>query len=54
MTIEALLFDMGKVLVDFDFDRGLERFGVRTPLSAEEFRAIILDHEWAARRSSGR
>jgi putative hydrolase of the HAD superfamily len=54
MTIEALLFDMGKVLVDFDFDRGLERFGARTPLSAEEFRSIILDHEWVGRYEHGR
>ena len=53
MTIEALLFDLGKVLVDFDFDLGMKRFGARTSLSAEEFKAIILDQSWVRRYEHG-
>src|SRR5262245_10304530 len=53
MTIEALLFDLGKVLVDFDFDLGMKHFGARTPLSPEEFKSIILDQTWVRRYEHG-
>jgi putative hydrolase of the HAD superfamily len=53
MTIEALLFDLGKVLVDFDFDLGMKRFAARTALSFEEFKSIILDHTWVRRYEHG-
>ena len=53
MIIEALLFDLGKVLIDFDFDLGMKRFGARTPLSAEEFRSIILHPTWVGRYEHG-
>jgi len=53
MTIEALLFDLGKVLVDFDFDLGMKSFGARTPLSPEEFKSIILDQTWVRRYEHG-
>ena len=53
MNIEALLFDLGKVLVDFDFDLGMTRFASRTPLSSEEFKSIILDQTWVRRYEHG-
>jgi len=53
MPIEALLFDLGKVLVDFDFDLGMKHFGARTPLSPEEFKSIILDQTWVRRYEHG-
>jgi len=53
MNIEALLFDLGKVLVDFDFDLGMKRFAARTSLSPEEFKAIILDQTWVRRYEHG-
>jgi HAD superfamily hydrolase (TIGR01509 family) len=53
MTIEALLFDLGKVLVDFDFDLGMNRFAARTSLSSEEFKSIILDQTWVRRYEHG-
>jgi glucose-1-phosphatase len=53
MIIEALLFDLGKVLIDFDFDLGMKRFGDRTPLSAEEFKSIIFDPTWVGRYEHG-
>ena len=54
MKIEALLFDLGKVLVDFDFERGMERFAARTVLSRKEFELVILDQDWIRRYETGR
>jgi len=53
MAIEALLFDLGKVLVDFDFDLGMKHFGSRTSLTSEEFKSIILDQTWVRRYEHG-
>lgn len=53
MTIKALLFDLGKVLVDFDFGRGMEQFIARTSLPRQEFERIILDQGWIRRYESG-
>jgi|SRR5688572_23291298 len=53
MMIEALLFDLGKVLVDFDFELGMNRFAARTSLPAEEFKAIILEQTWVRRYEHG-
>jgi HAD superfamily hydrolase (TIGR01509 family) len=51
--IEALLFDLGKVLVDFDFELGMRRFAARTPLSREEFETVIWDKHWIRRYERG-
>jgi putative hydrolase of the HAD superfamily len=53
MMIEALLFDLGKVLVDFDFDLGMRRFIARTSLAPEEFKSIILEQTWVRRYEHG-
>ena len=53
MTIEALLFDFGKVLVDFDFDRGMKRFAARTSLASEEFKSVILHQTWVRKYEHG-
>jgi glucose-1-phosphatase len=53
MMIEALLFDLGKVLVDFDFELGMRRFNARTSLSPEEFKSIILEQTWVRRYEHG-
>jgi FMN phosphatase YigB (HAD superfamily) len=53
VTIKALLFDLGKVLVDFDFERGMRQFVARTPLSRPEFERIILEQGWMRRYESG-
>lgn len=37
---------MGKVLVDFDFELGLERFASRSALSRAEFEQVIRDPAW--------
>ena len=51
--IEALLFDLGKVLVDFDFEHGMRRFAARTSLSREEFELVIWDKHWIRRYERG-
>ena len=53
MPIEALLFDLGKVLVDFEFERGLRQFAARTSLSRAEFDRVILDQTWIREYESG-
>ena len=53
MPIEALLFDLGKVLVDFEFERGLRRFAARTSLSRSEFDRVILDQTRIRQYESG-
>ena len=53
MKIEALLFDLGKVLVDFDFDLGMKRFAARTSLAPAEFKAVILEQRWVRRYEHG-
>jgi FMN phosphatase YigB (HAD superfamily) len=53
VTIKALLFDLGKVLVDFDFERGMKQFVARTALSRRDFEHVILDQGWMRRYESG-
>jgi HAD superfamily hydrolase (TIGR01509 family) len=51
--IEALLFDLGKVLVDFDFERGMQRFAAKTSLTREQFEQVIWDKHWIRRYERG-
>jgi putative hydrolase of the HAD superfamily len=51
--IEALLFDLGKVLVDFDFELGMRLFAAKTSLSREEFETVIWDKRWIRRYERG-
>src|SRR5215207_7845269 len=53
MMIEALLFDLGKVLIDFDFERGMRHFASRTPLAQEEFETVVLNQNWVGRYEHG-
>lgn len=53
MVIEALLFDLGKVLVDFDFELGMQRFASKTSLTREEFETVILAQDWVRRYEHG-
>ena len=53
MAIEALLFDLGKVLVDFDFGRGIQKFSARSVLPRQEFEPIVLDPAWVRPYESG-
>jgi HAD superfamily hydrolase (TIGR01509 family) len=51
--IEALLFDMGKVVVDFDFELGMRQFAAKTSLTREEFELVIWDKHWIRRYERG-
>ena len=51
--IEALLFDLGKVLVDFDFELGMRQFAAKTSLSREDFERVIWDKHWIRRYERG-
>ena len=51
--IETLLFDLGKVIVDFDFELGMQRFAAKTPLCREKFEEVIWDKHWIQRYERG-
>jgi HAD superfamily hydrolase (TIGR01509 family) len=53
VPIEALLFDLGKVLVDFDYERGMRQFAARTSLPRAEFDRVILEPTWVRQYESG-
>ena len=46
MTIKALLFDLGKVVIDFNFDLGMERLVGRCGLPPDQFKQILFDKAW--------
>jgi glucose-1-phosphatase len=53
VKIEAILFDLGKVLVDFDFERGLQKLHAASTLSRDEFEEILWDEKCARRYERG-
>ena len=53
MAIEALMFDLGKVLVDFDFDLCMRHFGPRSSLSYEQFKEVVFEGGWLPRYETG-
>lgn len=53
MPIETLLFDLGKVLVDYDFEPAMQHFAARSPLPHDTFRSVILDHRWIYQYETG-
>ena len=53
MAIEALLFDLGKVLIDFDFELGMARLTARSSLSRVEFEQVIRDPDWIRKYETG-
>ena len=53
MKIEALLFDLGKVLIDFNFELGMERLAGNCSLPRDEFQRVIWDEEWIRRYEMG-
>jgi glucose-1-phosphatase len=53
VAIEALLFDLGKVLIDFDFELGMRRFAPRSTLSRYHFEQILRSPAWLRPYESG-
>ena len=53
MKIEALLFDLGKVLIDFNFDTGLQALQACCSMSRDEFHQVVFDKRWIRRYERG-
>ena len=53
MKIEAILFDLGKVIVDFDFQAMFQQLCGCTAMPADEFEKVFTDPEWALQYERG-
>jgi glucose-1-phosphatase len=53
VKIEAILFDLGKVIIDFDFELGMERLAGNCSLPREELRQVIWNEQWIRRYELG-
>ena len=53
MKIEVLLFDLGKVLINFDFQLGVSALHACCPLSRDEFERVLWDKVWVRRYERG-
>ncbi len=46
MKIEALLFDLGKVLIDFNFETGVQALHASCSISRDRFEEVLWDETW--------
>jgi FMN phosphatase YigB (HAD superfamily) len=53
MAVEAILFDLGKVLIDFSMDPVLQKFGETSSRSPEELEQVFRDSKLAYEYESG-
>jgi len=53
VKIEALLFDLGKVLIDFNFETGVEALHASCSISRSRFEEILWDQRWICRYERG-
>ena len=53
MKIEALLFDLGKVLLDFNFDTGVQALHASCSISRDRFEEVLWDETWIRRYERG-
>ena len=53
MKIEALLFDLGKVLIDFNYETGVEALYACCSISRERFEDVLWDENWIRRYERG-
>jgi HAD superfamily hydrolase (TIGR01509 family) len=53
VNIEALLFDLGRVLIDLDFEAGMARLAARCDLPRDRFEEVLLDQQWIRRYECG-
>lgn len=53
MKIEALLFDLGKVLIDFDFETGVQALHASCSISREQLEEVLWDEMWIRRYERG-
>ena len=53
MKIEALLFDIGKVLIDFNFETGVQALHASCSISRDRFEEVLWDETWIRRYERG-
>ncbi|HLH31414.1 MAG TPA: HAD family phosphatase [Terriglobia bacterium] len=53
MKIEALLFDLGKVLIDFNFETGVQALHASCSISRDRFEEVLWDETWIRRYERG-
>jgi glucose-1-phosphatase len=53
VKIEALLFDLGKVLIDFNFETGIDALHACCSVSRDEFHDVLFDKTWICRYERG-
>ena len=53
MKIEALLFDLGKVLIDFNFETGVQALHACCSISRDRFEEVLWDESWIRRYERG-
>ncbi len=53
MKIEALLFDLGKVLINFNFETGVQALHASCSVSRDQFEALLWDKVWVRRYERG-
>ena len=53
MKIEALLFDVGKVLIDFNFETGVQALHRACSISRERLEEVLWDETWIRRYERG-
>jgi HAD superfamily hydrolase (TIGR01509 family) len=53
VKIEALLFDLGKVLIDFNFETGVQALHACCSISRHRFEEVLWDENWIRRYERG-
>ena len=53
MKIEALLFDLGKVLIDFNFETGVQALHGACSISRDRLEEVLWDETWIRRYERG-
>ncbi|MBI4471617.1 MAG: hypothetical protein HY646_03050, partial [Acidobacteria bacterium] len=53
MKIQAILFDLGKVIIDFTFKPAIEALHSRCSITREEFEDFLWDEAWIRRYERG-
>jgi HAD superfamily hydrolase (TIGR01509 family) len=53
VKIEAILFDLGKVLIDFNFETGLQALQASCAISRTQLEEVLWDDNWIRRYERG-
>lgn len=53
MKIEAILFDLGKVIIDFNFDTGIQALHSCCSISRDQLEDVLWDEKWIRRYERG-